>query len=108
MYEAPYGKREIATLTHIYGMGVPRSAIFDFTGSKLAGYWGARRVRLDDDGSFVFDPDGIPALIIPCNRFGEEYDDNLRLNARFSRTFEPAPKFNLYGGLTLAYHFGRP
>ena len=42
------------------------------------------------------------------NLFGEEYDDNLRLNARFSRTFEPAPKFNLYGGLTLAYHFGRP
>ena len=42
------------------------------------------------------------------NLFGEEYDDNVRLNARFSRTFEPAPKFNLYGGLTLAYHFGRP
>jgi len=39
------------------------------------------------------------------NLFAETYDDNIRLNAVFGRTFEPAPKREVYGGLSVAYHF---
>jgi len=40
------------------------------------------------------------------NLFGEEYDDNVRLNAAFGRHFEPAPERSVYGGLSLAYRLG--
>jgi len=40
------------------------------------------------------------------NLFDEEYSDNVRLNAAFGRYFEPAPGFNVYGGLSAGYHFG--
>jgi iron complex outermembrane receptor protein len=42
------------------------------------------------------------------NLFGETYTDNVRLNAAFGRTFEPAPKLEVYGGLSLGYQFGGP
>ena len=35
------------------------------------------------------------------NLFNTEYNDNIRVNAFGGRHFEPAPKFNLYGGLRL-------
>jgi iron complex outermembrane receptor protein len=40
------------------------------------------------------------------NLFDEKYSDNVRLNAAFGRYFEPAPGFNVYGGLSIGYHFG--
>jgi iron complex outermembrane receptor protein len=40
------------------------------------------------------------------NLFDEEYNGNVRINAREGRFFEPAPGINLYGGLALAYRFG--
>ncbi|MBW2288662.1 MAG: TonB-dependent receptor [Deltaproteobacteria bacterium] len=42
------------------------------------------------------------------NLFNEKYADNVRLNANpeFGRYFEPAPGFNVYGGLSVGYHFG--
>jgi len=40
------------------------------------------------------------------NLFGERYDDNVRLNATAGRSFEPAPGFNVYGGLSVGYRFG--
>jgi iron complex outermembrane receptor protein len=42
------------------------------------------------------------------NLFSEIYDDNIRLNAVFGRTYEPAPRRQLYGGISLAYYFGGP
>jgi len=40
------------------------------------------------------------------NVFAESYSDNVRLNAGFGRYFEPAPRRQLYGGISLGYHFG--
>jgi len=41
------------------------------------------------------------------NLFDKEYVDNLRINANNTgRFFEPAPKRNFYGGLSVSYHFG--
>lgn len=40
------------------------------------------------------------------NVFKETYIDNLRINARGDRYFEPAPRFNAYGGLSISYSFG--
>jgi len=42
------------------------------------------------------------------NLFGEKYNDNVRLNAAVDRSFEPAPEFNVYGGLSVGYRFGGP
>jgi outer membrane receptor protein involved in Fe transport len=42
------------------------------------------------------------------NLFDEKYLDNLRLNARFGRSFEPAPERNVYRGVALAYRFDGP
>lgn len=39
------------------------------------------------------------------NLFNEKYADNVRLNANGGRYFEPAPTFNVYGGLSVGYHF---
>ena len=39
------------------------------------------------------------------NMFGEEYFDNIRLNASFGRYYEPAPERNYYGGLSVRYNF---
>ena len=39
------------------------------------------------------------------NLFDEEYIDNLRINERSLRFFEPAPGFNAYGGLSVTYQF---
>ena len=39
------------------------------------------------------------------NLFNEKYADNVRLNANGGRYFEPAPTFNVYGGLSGGYHF---
>ena len=41
------------------------------------------------------------------NLFDEQYNDNIRINASFGRYFEPAPEFNVYGGITVRYNFGR-
>jgi iron complex outermembrane receptor protein len=35
------------------------------------------------------------------NLFNTEYNDNIRINAFGNRFYEPAPKFNMYGGLRL-------
>ena len=35
------------------------------------------------------------------NLFNSEYNDNIRINAFGNRFYEPAPKFNIYGGLRL-------
>ncbi|MCC7414033.1 MAG: TonB-dependent receptor [Gammaproteobacteria bacterium] len=40
------------------------------------------------------------------NMFDEEYIGNVRLNAFGGRYFEPAPKKNVYGGVTVRYEFG--
>jgi iron complex outermembrane receptor protein len=40
------------------------------------------------------------------NILGEQYNDNIRINASFGRYFEPAPEFNAYGGITVRYDFG--
>lgn len=42
------------------------------------------------------------------NLFGEKYSDNVRLNAAFGRSFEPAPELEVYGGLSVGYRFGGP
>jgi iron complex outermembrane receptor protein len=42
------------------------------------------------------------------NLFGEKYSDNVRLNAASGRSFEPAPVFNVYGGISVGYRFGGP
>ncbi len=39
------------------------------------------------------------------NLFDTEYFSNVRLNASFSRFFEPAPGVNVFGGLNLRYNF---
>jgi len=39
------------------------------------------------------------------NLFDEKYNGNVRLNAFGGRTFEPAPDFNLYGGVTARFTF---
>lgn len=39
------------------------------------------------------------------NLFNTEYNDNIRINAFGSRFYEPAPKFNIYGGLRLQQNF---
>ena len=39
------------------------------------------------------------------NMFGEDYFDNIRLNAAFGRYFEPAPERNYYGGIGIRYNF---
>jgi len=39
------------------------------------------------------------------NLFNEKYNDNVRINSLGGRFFEPAPTFNVYGGLRLAYNF---
>jgi iron complex outermembrane receptor protein len=39
------------------------------------------------------------------NLFDEEYASNVRINAAGGRFFEPAPGMNVYGGLTVAYHW---
>jgi iron complex outermembrane receptor protein len=40
------------------------------------------------------------------NLFDSEYIANLRLNALGGRWFEPAPRLNAYGGLSIGYSFG--
>jgi iron complex outermembrane receptor protein len=40
------------------------------------------------------------------NLFDEKYADNVRLNAAMGRHFEPAPGFDVHGGLSVGYHFG--
>ena len=37
------------------------------------------------------------------NLFDEKYNANTRINASGSRYFEPAPPFNVFGGVSLAY-----
>ena len=39
------------------------------------------------------------------NLTDEDYNGLVRLNALGGRFFEPAPGFNVYGGLRLAYNF---
>ena len=39
------------------------------------------------------------------NMFDEEYIGNVRLNAFGDRTYEPAPDFNAYGGVSVRYSF---
>lgn len=39
------------------------------------------------------------------NLTGQNYIDNLRINAGFGRFFEPAPGRNYHGGASVAYHF---
>jgi iron complex outermembrane receptor protein len=39
------------------------------------------------------------------NLFDEAYNNNVRINAAGGRFFEPAPDFNVYGGLTVAYRW---
>lgn len=39
------------------------------------------------------------------NLFDERYNSNVRINAVGGRFFEPAPVFNIYGGLTVAYQW---
>jgi len=39
------------------------------------------------------------------NLFNEKYNDNVRINSVGGRFFEPAPTFNVYGGLRLAYNW---
>ncbi|GIX48259.1 MAG: TonB-dependent receptor [Candidatus Tectimicrobiota bacterium] len=39
------------------------------------------------------------------NLFDEKYNSNVRINATGGRFFEPAPGFNVYGGLTVAYNW---
>jgi iron complex outermembrane receptor protein len=39
------------------------------------------------------------------NLFNTKYNDNIRINAFGSRFYEPAPKFNIYGGLRLEQNF---
>ena len=39
------------------------------------------------------------------NMFDDEYFDNIRINASFGRYFEPAPKRNYYGGISVRYNF---
>ena len=39
------------------------------------------------------------------NLFDEKYNANVRINDANNRFFEPAPTFNVYGGLTVAYHW---
>jgi iron complex outermembrane receptor protein len=41
------------------------------------------------------------------NLTGERYNGVVRLNAQGGRYFEPAPEFNLYGGVTIAAAVGR-
>ena len=38
------------------------------------------------------------------NLFDENYNANTRINASGSRYFEPAPPFNIFGGISLSYH----
>jgi iron complex outermembrane receptor protein len=40
------------------------------------------------------------------NLFDQKYIDNLHLNARGGRYFEPAPRLRAYGGISVGYHFG--
>ena len=39
------------------------------------------------------------------NLFDERYNANIRINASYSRYYEPAPNFNVYAGLSIRYHF---
>ena len=39
------------------------------------------------------------------NLFDEKYNSNVRINAFGGRFFEPAPEFNVYGGLNVAYNW---
>ena len=39
------------------------------------------------------------------NLFDERYNANIRINASFSRYYEPAPDRNFYAGLSIRYHF---
>lgn len=39
------------------------------------------------------------------NLFDEAYNSNVRINAFGGRFFEPAPELNVYGGLSVAYHW---
>jgi iron complex outermembrane receptor protein len=39
------------------------------------------------------------------NLFDEKYNGNVRINASGDRFFEPAPEFNVYGGVTVAYRW---
>ncbi len=39
------------------------------------------------------------------NLFDESYNNNVRINARGGRYFEPAPGFNVYGGLGVEYQW---
>ena len=38
------------------------------------------------------------------NLFDQNYNANTRINASGSRYFEPAPPFNIFGGISLTYH----
>lgn len=39
------------------------------------------------------------------NLFDEEYNSNVRINARNGRFFEPAPDRNVYGGIRVAFNW---
>jgi iron complex outermembrane receptor protein len=39
------------------------------------------------------------------NLFDEKYNENVRVNAFGGRYFEPAPRRNIYGGVTVRYNF---
>ncbi len=48
---------------------------------------------------------GVAPYVGINNLFDAEYIDNVRLNAKFGRYFEPAPRLEAYGGLAVTYHF---
>ena len=39
------------------------------------------------------------------NIFDESYMSNIRLNASFGRYYEPAPRRNAFGGISVSYGF---
>lgn len=99
-YEHPcglYGSWDVSYADHFYADNANSVRSDAYVVSNLrAGYLGH------------FGPWEIGPFLGLDNLFGEEYADNVRLNAGFGRSFEPAPKFNLYGGFSLGFRFGGP
>jgi len=90
-----YAAWEVAFASDLYADNANRVTSDAFVVSNLRMGWTGRIGRWEL-GPFV----GLD------NLFDEKYADNVRLNAAFGRYFEPAPGFNVYGGLSIGYHFG--
>jgi iron complex outermembrane receptor protein len=99
-YEHPWGFYGIWEVSYADGVYADNANLVKSDSHVVADF---RAGWLGELGGFEIGP-----FVGLANVFGEKYLDNVRLNAAFGRSFEPAPELAVYGGLSIGYRFGGP